>query len=172
MDPHAWLDPRNAAVWVTAIAAELSALDPDNAETYAANADAAAARITEVEAELRDILAPMGDAPIVVFHDAYGYFAHHFGVNVTGTVTLGDAAPPGAARLSELRDMLREGEVVCIFPEVNHSSRHVDMLVEGTGVRVGALLDPAGVAMEPGADLYTTLMRDLATNLAACVTEG
>ena len=155
-----------------AIAAELSDLDPGNADTFAANAEAAVARIAEVEAEVRDILAPVGDAPLVVFHDAYGYFAHRFGLNVAGTITLGDAAPPGAARLTELRDMLRAGEVTCIFPEVNHSSRHVDLLVEGTGVRVGTMLDPAGVALDFGPELYATLMRELATGIADCVTQG
>ena len=172
LDPHAWLDPRNAAVWVEVIAAQLSSLDPDNADTYAANAEAALATIAETETEVTDILAPVGDAPIVVFHDAYGYFAHRFGVTVAGTIALGDAAAPGAARLTELRDMLREGGITCIFPEVNHSSRHVEMLVEGTDTRVGTLLDPAGVAMEPGPELYPALLRDLANGIAECVTEG
>ena len=171
-DPHAWLYPANARAWLAAIAAELSARDPANAGTYAANAAAAAEAVTLLEAEVRDILAPVGDTPIVVFHDAYGYFDAAFGVNVVGTITLGDAAAPGAARLSELRDMLADGAVACIFPEVNHSPRHAEMLVEGTGTRLGGLLDPAGVALEPGPDLYATLLRDLATTIAACVTEG
>ena len=41
-DPHAWLDPANAKLWLGAIAQDLSDLDPDNAATYAANAAAAA----------------------------------------------------------------------------------------------------------------------------------
>lgn len=130
------------------------------------------AEVTALEAELEEILAPVGDAAIVAFHDAYGYLSHRFGVNVVGTIALGDAAPPGAARLAELRDMLRVGEVVCIFPEVNHSSRYVDMLVEGTDTRVGEMLDPAGVAMEPGPALYGDLMRALVSSIADCVTAG
>ena len=172
LDPHAWLDPRNAAVWVGAIAGLLSEIDPDNAETFSANADAAIADIAALEEELRSILAPMGDTPIVVFHDAYGHFAHHFGVNVVGTIALGDAAAPGAARLAELRATLAEDGVACIFPEVNHSSRHAEMLVEGTATRLGGTLDPEGVMFEPGPDLYGTMMRDLAEQMVACVTEG
>ena len=164
--------PSNAAVWVDAIAEALSQADPGNAATYAANAAEARQRITALEAEVAGILAPVGDAALVMFHDAYGYLAAQYGLNVVGTITLGDAAPPGAARLTELRAMLAEGEVVCIFPEVNHSSRYVDVVVEGTGVRVGPLLDPAGVMLDPGAGLYETLMRDLATGIAGCVTEG
>ena len=169
LDPHAWLYTDNAIAWLGVIAEELSALDPDNAETYAANAAAAQEEIAALADEVAEILAPAGDAAFVVFHDAYGYLAHQFGLNVAGTIALGDAATPGAQRLSALRDELRAGEVVCIFPEVNHSSRYVDMLVEGTEVRVGAELDPAGVTLDPGAALYPTLMRDLAREIAACI---
>ena len=52
-DPHAWLDPRNAIVWLGAIAETLAAQDPANAATYRANAEAAQARIAEVEAQIR-----------------------------------------------------------------------------------------------------------------------
>jgi zinc transport system substrate-binding protein len=172
IDPHAWLYPANARAWVAAIADGLSAADPTNAATYAANAAAAAAGITALEAELEQVLAPAAGVPVVVFHDAYGYLAHRYGLNVAGTIALGDAAAPGAARLADLRGQLAEGGIVCVFPEVNHSSRHVDMLVEGTEVRVGALLDPAGVAREPGPALYAETMRALARDIAACVTGG
>lgn len=161
--------PANAQVWLTVIAAELSEHDPDNAATYAANAEAARETIAELQAELTEILAPVADAPIVTFHDAYGYLQHGFGVNVAGTITLGDAATPGAQRLSELRAQLQQDGAVCIFPEVNHSSRYIDVVVEGTDVRVGSELDPAGVMLEPGADLYPTLMRTLAQSIAECV---
>ncbi len=107
-----------------------------------------------------------------MFHDAYGYFAAQFGVNVAGTIALGDAAAPGAARIAELRQSLAEDGAVCIFPEVQHSSRYVDVVVEGTGVRVGEMLDPSGSAMEPGAALYGDMMRNLADAIADCVTDA
>ena len=43
LDPHAWLDPKNAEVWLDAIAKALAAADPEHAATYAANAAAASA---------------------------------------------------------------------------------------------------------------------------------
>jgi zinc transport system substrate-binding protein len=157
---------------VGAIATRLAALDPVNAATYQANAAAAQARIAAVKAEVQDILTPVGDAGIVVHHDAYGYFARAFGVNILGTVALGDAAEPGAARLAALRDRLAAAGAVCIFPEVNHSAAYAAMLAEATGVRIGAPLDPEGVALEPGADLYPALLTNTARAIADCVTGG
>ena len=161
--------PANAVAWVNLIAAELSEHDPANADTYAANAAAARETLDALTAEIADMLQPVANAPLVMFHDAYGYLQHGFGVNVAGTIALGDAAAPGAQRLSELRAQLQDEGAVCIFPEVNHSSRYVDVVVEGTGVRVGAELDPAGVTLEPGAALYPTLMRNMAQAIADCV---
>ena len=171
LDPHAWMNTGNAELWLDAIAAHLSEVDPDHAETYAKNAASARDEIAALAAEVAEILAPVGAAPLVVFHDAYGYFADQFGLNIAGTIALGDAAAPGAQRLSELRGQLADVGAACIFPEVNHSSRYVDVVVEGTDVRIGGELDPAGVLLEPGPGLYGTLMRQLAQQISDCMTD-
>jgi zinc transport system substrate-binding protein len=118
-DPHAWLDPGNAVVWLDRIAADLAAADPDNAETYAANRDAAKAGVIAVEADMRAAFLDAG-APIVVFHDAYGYLADHFGLDIAGAIAEGDAAEPGAAHLSALAGAITEKGVRCIFAEAGH----------------------------------------------------
>ena len=171
LDPHAWMNFGNVQIWLDEIAATLSALDPDNADTYADNAAAAREAVAGLRAEIAGILEPVGDAPLVMFHDAYGYLADEFGLNIAGTIALGDAAAPGAARLTEMRAQLADAGAVCIFPEVNHSSRYVDVVVEGTGVRVGEQLDPAGVMFDPGPELFATKMRKMATLIADCVTD-
>ena len=172
LDPHAWMNTGNVKIWLDVIAAELSEHDPDHAAIYLANADAAKSQIAALADELAEILEPVGAAPLVMFHDAYGYMASQFGLNIAGTIALGDAAAPGAQRLSELRAQLQDDGAVCIFPETNHSSRYIDTVVEGTGVRVGAELDPEGVLQDPGADLYPVVMRGIAQSIADCVSGG
>lgn len=170
-DPHLWLDPRNAAQWLQAIGAELSALDPANAAQYQANVAAAVADLVTLTDELAAILAPVQGQGLVMFHDAYGYFAGAFGLNIVATVTDGDATTPGAARLSALRAQLAEAGALCLFPEANHSDAFARVVSEGTALRLGAPLDPAGVTLEPGADLYATLMRGLAQGIADCAAQ-
>lgn len=169
MDPHVWLNTGNAKLWLDQIVATLGAQDPDNMAVYRHNADAARARIDDLTQALQATLAPVSDAPIVMFHDAYGYFADQFGLNIAGTITLGDAAAPGAARLADMRAQLADQGVVCVFPEVNHSSRYIDVVVEGSDVQVGETLDPAGVLYDgPAVDLYATVLTQLADDIAAC----
>lgn len=169
IDPHAWLDPANAQVWLKAIAAELARLDPENATTYTANAAVAAAEIAALDGALAAELAALGGRPFVVFHDAYGYLADHYGLTVAGAIALGDAAAPGAARLGAIRDTLRQGGAVCIFPEAQHDPALVATVTGGTATRVGGRLDPAGTTLEPGPGLYADLMRGLVTTIADCL---
>lgn len=168
-DPHAWLDPDNARVWLGLIAAELGRLDSENAATYQANAAAAAAGVVALDAELQAMLAPAQGRPIVTFHDAFGYFGDHYGLDFAGSIAAGDAATPGAARLVELRAGLEAGQVVCLFPELQHDPALIEQMAEGTGVRIGGALDPVGSSLEPGPGAYAALMRGLAEMIAGCV---
>ncbi|MGR1581341.1 zinc ABC transporter substrate-binding protein [Thalassobius sp. S69A] len=165
-DPHAWLDPANASVWMAAIAHELSELDPQNAATYAANAAAGQAEMAALIDELRATLEPVHDLHFVVFHDAYHYFENRFGMTAAGAISLGDASDPGAKRIAEVRDAVVEMQVTCVFAEPQFNPGLVQTVAE-TGTHV-ATLDPLGTGLTPGAGLYTQLMRDLAQSMLGC----
>lgn len=167
IDPHAWLDPHNAEGWLTAIAGELARLDPDNADGYRANAEKARASVAALDATLRDELTPAQGKPIILFHDAYGYFTDHYGLTQHASVADGEAATPGAARLAELRSGI--SDAACIFPEANHSADYLRLLTEGTDVKIGAALDPEGSTLEPGPGLYSALLTGLANAISDCV---
>jgi zinc transport system substrate-binding protein len=167
-DPHAWLDPANAKVWLGLIAAELSRLDPEHAAIYAANAAAATEDISTLDTELATILAPMKGKPIVTFHAAYGYFAAHYGLTLVGSIAVGDAASPGAKHLQALRATMEAGAVLCIFPEIQHDPDLVRQLAEGTGAKTGGALDPVGSSLEPGPGAYAALLIGMARIIADC----
>lgn len=172
IDPHAWLDPDNGKAWLGLIALELSRLDPENAATYLTNADAAAGRIAALDTEIDALLAPVRDRPVVTFHDAYGYFAAHYGLTMAGSIALGDASSPGAQRLRALRATMTAGEVACIFPEAQQDMALVTQMAEGTDVRIGGALDPVGSTLEPGPGAYAALLRGLAETIADCLADG
>lgn len=169
VDPHAWLSPANALIWIEEIEHALSDADPANAATYAANAEAAAKVVMEARDKAEALLEPGHDAPIMMFHAAYGYFAASFDLNIVDSIAEGDATKPGAGHLAELREELEHDKIVCIFPEAQHDPAYITALADGLTVKIGATLDPSGSSMEPGADLYPALLTTLATNIADCV---
>jgi zinc transport system substrate-binding protein len=167
-DPHAWLDPANARVWTAAIAAELSRADPANADLYAANAAAAERALTELDGELRSILATAEGVPLFTGHDAYGYLARAYDLTIAGALAAGDAAAPGAAHLAALRKELLAGEAPCLFTDPGQNPDLIANLIEGTEIRT-ATLDPAGGMLPPGPEHYAETMRALAHGIADCV---
>ncbi|EBA07962.1 zinc ABC transporter substrate-binding protein [Sagittula stellata] len=167
-DPHAWLDPENARVWLGVIAAELSELDPENAETYSANA---AAGQQLIDASINDVMAslqPVRGKAFVVFHDAYQYFENRFDFPAAGSIRVGDSSDPSPARIQEIHDKVQELGITCAFSEPQFNASMIDTVFRGSEATVG-VLDPLGADLEPGADLYPQLIRNLGSNLAECL---
>ncbi len=167
-DPHLWLDPENAKLWLGAIASALAGADPEHRALYLANAEAAQTELDALAAEIDARLAPIRGRPFVVFHDSFHYFEHRFDIAAAGAVALGDARAPGPARIARIRDRIRALRAVCLFREPQFRSALVATVAEGTGVRIG-LLDPLGASLRPGPDLYPELLRGLAESLAGCL---
>lgn len=166
-DPHVWLSPDNAAAWLDVIAGALSEADPENAATYAANAETARADIDAAVAQARETLAPAQDARYVVFHDGYQYFEAAFGLKVLGAIKLSDATDPSPAHLLALREAVAKTGAACIFAEPQFNPRLIDSVTEGNEVAV-AELDPLGSTLEPGPGFYPAFITDLADRIAGC----
>ena len=166
-DPHAWLSPKIAKVWLNSIAAKLSEVDPDNAATYFSNAKSARDNIDALVSEVNSILDPIREKKFVVFHDAYQYFEKDFGISASGAISLGDASDPSPARLAEIRKRVVDEAVECVLAEPQYKQGLVKAVVEGTDANT-AVIDPLGVKLETGPSLYENLIRNLATNLAKC----
>lgn len=168
IDPHLWLDPRNARVVVAAVAGVLAGLDPAHRDRYAANASRTDARLAALDAELEAALAPVREVPFLVYHDAFQYLEHRYGLSAVGAVT-GDAqVGPGARRLTLLRERVREAHVRCLFREPQFAPALAATVLEGQPVRT-AVLDPLGTDLPAGPEAYFLLMRRMAQSLTGCL---
>lgn len=167
-DPHAWLSPKNGAVWLTAIADALASADPDNADTYRANAAAARNELTMLSAEISTILDPVRNRNFVVFHDAYQYFEAAFDFPASGAISVSDASDPSPARISEIQDRIADRNISCVLSEPQFDAGIVSAVMAGSEAQTG-VLDPLGADLTPGPEFYNRLLRRLATSLADCL---
>lgn len=167
-DPHAWLSPQNASVWLNTIAAQLSAADPDNAGTYFANAAEAREEMEALSAEVNASLEPLRGGSFIVFHDAYQYFEAYFDFAASGAISLSDASDPSPARIAEIQERIREEGVDCVLAEPQFNEGIVATVLDGTDAST-AVIDPLGASLEPGPDLYPQLIRNMAKSLADCL---
>jgi zinc transport system substrate-binding protein len=167
-DPHLWLDPDNAKAMVNEIATVLAEEAPDQADTFKANAAALNDKIAALALEVEGELKPLAGKPFIVLHDAYQYLEKRFGLPATGAITVNPDERPSGKRLSELRRKVVELGATCVFTEPLFEPKLTNAIVEGTRAKTGTL-DPEGIALQAGPDLYFGLMRNLVANLKACL---
>ena len=167
-DPHVWLDPINAKAIVHEIEEALVKADPKNAKKYEANAVRMAGKLDQLVTELRAQLQPVQGKGFIVFHDAYQYFEQRFGVAAIGSITVSPEVMPGAERVRDLREKIKDLGATCVFSEPQFEPKLVRTLVDGTGARTG-VLDPLGSSLTKGPDLYFQLVREMARSLKECL---
>ena len=168
IDPHLWLDTDNASKIVTGIANILSRKDPKNASLYVDNAAAGVMRLAQLKKEVQTILNPVKTRSFLVFHHAYQYYLREFDLRMGAALILSHEIRPGARRLSEIRALIRDNDVNCVFAEPQFSQGLVRTVVRGTTAKVG-ILDPLGSGLPRGAEQYPGLIKNLAQNLASCL---
>ena len=114
---HLWLDPANAKAMARSIEAALIKADAGNAATYQENARKLQTDIDALDAELAETVKPIKDKPFIVFHDAYQYFEHRYGVKTAGSITVSPETLPGADRVKQMQEKVRQLGATCVFAE-------------------------------------------------------
>ncbi len=156
-DPHWWHDPTLFERAAAALGARLARLDPGHAAAYRANAARYVAAIRRMDAGNRRLIArvPRARRLLVTNHDAFGYFAAHYGITVVGSVipSLSTAAEPSAHAVAELIRRIRAQQVRAVFTESSLNPSLEATVAREAGVRVYANLygDTLGPPGSPGA---------------------
>ena len=170
-DPHVWLDPINAIVLVEEIKKALISADPKNKPTYEANAKSTIYNLNELIEEIDAELKPVKGRGYIVFHDAYQYFENRFGVSAIGSITVSPEVLPGAERIRELQNKVKELDATCVFSEPQFKPKLVTTVTENTKAGTG-VLDPLGASINDGPQLYFTLIRNMASSLKKCLMQA
>lgn len=167
-DGHVWLDPLNARRIVAAATTAIAGADPEHGPRYTRNAVDLYHRLDALDAKLRPELAPLAGKPFVVYHDAYQYFERRYDLKAVGAIIAGPGQPMSPRRLQEVRQRIRVSNVRCVFGEPQTPAGLMKSVTQGTTVRTGTL-DPEGIALEPGPDLYFALITGMADALGKCL---
>ena len=167
-DPHAWLSPENAKLWLNIIASKLSVSDPENAATYFMNAAAGQTEIEEMITEVSATLKPVQGGKFVVFHDAYQYFENDFDFYASGAISLSDASDPSPARVAKIQKRIRDEGIQCVLAEPQFKRGLVATVMEGSEANA-SVIDPLGADLKTGPKLYTQLIINMAKTLRNCL---
>jgi ABC-type Zn uptake system ZnuABC Zn-binding protein ZnuA len=157
-DPHVWLDPiRVRDVLAPAIAERLAALDPASAADTSRRLADFQARLTRLDAELRETLAGPRRA-YVAFHAAWRYFGARYGLEEVGVVEEAPGEEPTPRELAWLAAAARHAGVAAILVEPQLDPRVARTLAAEFGGTT-VLVDPNGDPGDPERARYEALLR-------------
>ncbi len=170
-DPHWWQNPRNAEKAVAAIRDALVEADPGGRRTYERNAAAYTERLRRLDSAVARCIdrIPADDRKLVTTHDALGYYADRYGLEVIGALipSLSTQAQPSSKDIGALVDQIDELGVKTIFPESSVNPKLEEAVARETGAEVGDALwaDTLGGEDSSGA----TYIESIQSNTAAIV---
>ncbi len=162
VDPHAWQDPANGAIYAGNIAAGLAKADPARAELYRARARDYAAAITETGTWIEQQLAgvPAEKRKILTSHDAFHYYGARYGIEFHGIEGLDTEAEPSARQIAALVKLIRAEGIRAVFVENMTSPRLAEMIARETGAVLGpAVYSDALSAADGPAPTYLRMFR-------------
>lgn len=134
-NPHLWTNPPMVAEYAELIRDALSARDPGNSETYAANTAAFLVSVDELDTALRTAseTIPADRRLLLTYHDAYAYFAEEYDWTVLGAVQPSSFDEPTPREVADLVDQIRELEVPAIFGSEVFPSPVLEQIAAETG---------------------------------------
>ena len=167
-DPHIWLDPKGAAIYVERIAARVVADLPERAIEIESTRDAGLAEIAALDEELRVGFAAVDASKrkIVTFHDAFGYFARTYEIEIVGVAVEAPGQEPSAKEIAALIDAIKAAGVTSVFSEVQFPSKVLDQIAAETGATVLEDLFSDALGEAP-ANSYLGVMRANASAILA-----
>jgi ABC-type Zn uptake system ZnuABC Zn-binding protein ZnuA len=151
-NPHLWTNPPMARCYAQIAGRVLAAADPANAATYRANATAYSAKLDELDELMTQATAsvPAGNRKLLTYHDAYAYFAQHYGWDVIGAIQVSSFDDPTPKDVIELIDQVRATRVPAIFGSEVFPSPVLEQIGEETGVRYVDVLRDDDLPGAPG----------------------
>ena len=163
LDPHAFQSIANARIYVKNIVDAFCAADAEGCATYQANAEAYTAKLDALEGEVKAAIAsiPENKRVVITSHDAFGYFAHEYGLTFLAPQGISTEAEPSAADVATLVEQVRHDKAAAIFIENITNPKLIGQIASETGIKVGGTLYSDSLSPADGpAATYIDMMRN------------
>jgi zinc transport system substrate-binding protein len=166
-DPHFWLDPVLAIQIIDNILESLKKADPNNSQYYTDNANSYIDKLRSLDEDFREGLAVCSLRTVVSSHEAFGYLAKRYDLNVIAIAGLSPEEEPSVSKLAEISKIVEEQGIQYIFFESLSSPKLADTIASETGAKT-IVFDPieglTDEALQQGKD-YISVQRDNLANL-------
>jgi ABC-type Zn uptake system ZnuABC Zn-binding protein ZnuA len=151
-NPHLWTNPPMAKDYAKVVADLLSARNPANAETYAANFAKFSAKVDELDAAVRTASETLDaeSRKLVTYHDAYAYFAKEYDWTVVGAIQPSSFEEPTPKEIADLITQVEAEGVKAVFGSEVFPSPVLEQIGKEAGVTYIDVLRDDDLLGEPG----------------------
>ena len=160
-NPHLWMDPVLAKTYVAKILAALVRIDPAHEAAFKKNAIAYDAKLDALTAWIRSQIAtiPPARRQLIVFHDAWPYFAKRFGIHIVGSLVPAPGQEPNPRRLAQLVTLARKLHVRAVFAEPEYSAKLANAFAGSADIHVVTDLYDDSIGHRAVVHDYLSMMR-------------
>ena len=170
IDGHIWLSINNAKKVSRYITDYLSKRSPADRVHYEKNLSLLLDRLNQLQQQNSALLTQVKDKPFLVYHDAFQYLERENSLSAAHFVTTSPEHSPGIKRIKELKQLILEKNIQCIFYEPPNKPALIDTLGEHRNINATAI-DPGGAYIDAGKQHYFILMRQIADKLYECLSK-
>ena len=151
-DPHVWMDVTLWSQCVDAVTKAMQEYDSEHAAEFTARAEVYKQRLQKLDEYVRQSIAtiPEQQRVLVTAHDAFGYFARAYRMQVKSVQGISTESEAGVADINALVDFLVEQKIAAIFVESSVSEKNLQAVREGAEKR--------GWAVKVGGELFSDAM--------------
>jgi ABC-type Zn uptake system ZnuABC Zn-binding protein ZnuA len=172
INPHVWVDPGIAAVYVDRIRLTLIGLDPPGQQVYDTNAEAYLARLEQLEVDMATALdeVPADNRGIFVTHDGLDYLGDVFGLEILGTIYEADDRDLTSTEAAELTAQIAESVAAAVIGESHLPQEPAQSIATNAGVPWVQFAFTDSLGTDPQPDTYEEAMRHNVELIAAALT--
>ncbi|WP_265595151.1 metal ABC transporter substrate-binding protein [Haloferula sp. BvORR071] len=141
-NPHAWMSPSNAVMYVENIRKALVKMDPANEAIYTANAATYTAKIKALDEPVREKLATIPETQrwLVSSEGAFSYLCANYGLKQLYLWPINADAQGTPQQVRKVIDGVREHKIPVVFSESTVSDKPAQQVAQETGARYGGVL--------------------------------
>jgi manganese/iron transport system substrate-binding protein len=141
-NPHAWMSPNNALIYVENIRKALVKHDPANADTYNRNAAAYSAKIKAADEPLRKRLSaiPENQRWLISSEGAFSYLTRDYNMKEAYLWPINADEQGSPQQVRKVIDLVRKNKIPVVFSESTISDRAAKQVARETGARYGGVL--------------------------------
>ncbi|WP_340614899.1 metal ABC transporter substrate-binding protein [Xenorhabdus thailandensis] len=151
-NPHAWMSPKNALIYIENIRKALVKYDPDNAEIYNRNAKTYAEKMTQLDAPLRERLSriPEDQRWLVTSEGAFSYLTQDYGFKEVYLWPINAEEQGSPQQVRRVIDTVRANKIPVVFSESTVSDKPARQVSKETGAHYGGVLYVDSLSTQKG----------------------